>query len=160
MQCPVTKGLGTKRPYILCQVFMCDSVYVRRVFRTGLIILYRLYHNGILVYNSSTACNITLTHLETWSAHEFRLETCTAVGCSSSRSVLARTQELPPQGLVGLVVNVTSPHSVLVYWTAVSAPNGLLRYDVYFTGPFYTHQRTSSCLLISFSRTGTELSYC
>jgi len=117
------------------------------VFDAGVIIVYRLYHNGILIYNSSTACNITLTNLQTWSAHELRVETCTAVGCSSSNSVLSRTQELPPQGLVGLVVNVTSPHSVLVYWTPVRAANGLLRYDVYFTGPFYTQQSASRSVL-------------
>ena len=104
----------------------------------GVIVLYRLYHNGILVHSSSSACNLTLTELETWSAHEFRLETCTAVGCTSSPSVLSRTQELPPEGLIGLAVNVSSARSVLLYWTPVSAANGLLRYDVYFSGPFYT----------------------
>jgi len=108
------------------------------VLHAGVIILYRLYHNGILMYNSSSACNVSLTQLEVWSAHEFRLETCTAVGCASSRSVLSRTLEEPPEGPVGLAVNVSSARTVRVYWTPVSAANGLLRYHVYFTGPFYT----------------------
>jgi len=108
------------------------------VLHSGVIVLYRLYHNGILIYNSSSACNVSLIHLETWSAHEFRLETCTAVGCTSSPSVLTRTLERPPEGQVGLTVNISSVRSVLVYWTPVSAANGPLRYDVYFTGPFYT----------------------
>jgi len=106
----------------------------------GVIVLYRLYHNGLVMYNSSTACNMSLTGLETWSAHELRLETCTAVGCTSSPSVVARTQELAPEGHIGLRANVSSSRTVLVYWTPVTA-NGNLSYNVYFTGPFYTHQR-------------------
>ena len=155
---PGYEGYETCGTHIGIPIFyvrQCISEAWRWVFHTGVIILYRLYHNGILVYNSSTACNLTLTQLETWSAHEFRLETCTAVGCSSSRSVLSRTQELAPQGLVGLAVNVTSARTVLVYWTAVSAANGRLRYDVYFTGPFYTEQRTLRAVFtwrISFSK--------
>lgn len=112
-------------------------ILLAAVLHAGVIVLYRLYHNGILIYNSSSPCNVSLTQLETWSAHEFRLETCTAVGCTSSPSVLARTLERPPEGLVGLAVNISSARSVLVYWTPVSAANGLLKYDVYFTGPFY-----------------------
>jgi len=108
----------------------------------GVIVLYRLYHNGILIYNSSTACNLTLSGLETWSAHELRLETCTSVGCTSSPSVLARTQESVPEGVIGLAVNVSSTRSVLVYWTPVNEPNGRLSYRVYFSGPFYAQQST------------------
>ena len=108
---------------------------------TGVILLYRLYHNGIVIYNSSSACNLSLTGLQTWSAHQFRLETCTSVGCTSSASVLARTQELAPQGVIGLRVNVSSSRSVRVHWTPVREANGRLLYNVYFTGPFYTSQR-------------------
>jgi len=63
---------------------------------------------------------------------------------TSSPSVLSRTQELAPEGVVGLAVNISSARSVLVYWTPVSAANGLLRYDVYFTGPFYTQRKACS----------------
>jgi len=121
------------------------------VFFVGVIILYTLYHNGIVIYNSSSACNVSLTRLETWSAHQFRLETCTAVGCASSPSVLARTQELPPEGHVGLTVNVSSPRTVVAYWTPVSAANGQLRYDVYFSGPFYALQSTYLSVSLGFS---------
>jgi len=123
---------------------------------TGVITLYRLYHNGIVIYDSSTACNLTMSGLQTWSAHQFRLETCTSVGCTSSPSILARTQENVPVGTVGLRVNGSSPRSVLVYWTPVSEPNGNLSYHVYFTGPFDDRQRThrsfaSVCLFVCLS---------
>ena len=120
---------------------MLHDVYL---LRTGLIVLYRLFHNGIVIYNSSSACNVTLAHQDTWSAHEFRVEACTAVGCTSSASVLARTQPQPPEGLVGITANVTSQRTVRVHWTPVTAANGQLRYDVYFTGPFYTEQSTTT----------------
>ena len=104
--------------------------------------LYRLYHNGIVIHDSPLACNVSLSGLETWSAHAFRVETCTSVGCTSSTSVLARTQETAPRGVMGLRVNVSSSRTVLVHWTPVIEPNGRLRYHVYFTGPFYAQQRT------------------
>ena len=71
------------------------------------------------------------------SLHIFRLEACTARGCSYGPETLARTAEAAPEGAVALSVFVTDARTVSARWTAPVNPNGALQYEVLFTGIFY-----------------------
>src|SRR6266536_4939997 len=106
-------------------------------FFKGVIILYRLYHNGLFICNDSSQLSFTINNLLPWSLHSFVVEACTVIGCSSSNEVSARTQESSPVGVIGINVIVDGPRQVRVLWTNVAVPNGLLYYDVYFEGLFY-----------------------
>ena len=54
---------------------------------SGVIIQYRLYHNGLLVYTSANNRQYSIDNLQPWSLHTFRVEACTSRGCGSSEEV-------------------------------------------------------------------------
>ena len=112
------------------------------LYLTGVIILYKLYHNGLLVFNDSILRSVTFNNLQPYSFHSFRIEVCTIMGCASSGVVVGNTQEAPPVGSVGLNLKVAGSRSVQVQWSAVTASNGLLYYDVYFDGLYYVNTGT------------------
>ncbi len=107
---------------------------------TGDITEYRLIHNGVLTFNNPTVMQYTITGLQAWSQQTFRLVVCTARGCGSSEKISVHTQEAVPVGNVVLQLKaVVSPRDIEVKWTFVTTPNGLLYYDVYLQGLFYTN---------------------
>lgn len=128
-----------------CWIFLLRIVYA------GVIILYRLYHNGLLAYNGSSLCDQTISSLQPWSIHIFREEACTIRGCAQSDDLTMRTQEAPPVGAIGLQVRVNNARGVSAYWTAVDSPNGLLYYNVYFNGIFYNNPGKYVALRIYYS---------
>ena len=68
---------------------------------------------------------------------------------SSIVQVEARTQEAPPGGTVVLTASVVDARTVSVQWTRPDQGNGLLFFDVYFEGHFYTDPGMSqSCTIV------------
>ena len=126
----------------------------------GQIILYRLYHNGLMIYNmtpSLTTENVpplqspstpdqqanviagqyTVTGLMPYSLHQIRLEACTAKGCSSSETIEARTMEDVPRGTIGLAVRNEGARRIGVQYNEVEVENGEVYYTVYAEGLYY-----------------------
>ena len=104
---------------------------------SGIINEYKLFHNGLLVYNSPTVRQHLIGGLSPWSLHVLRVEACTSRGCGSSAEVRARTMEAPPEGQIGLGLRVSGQRSVDVKWNAVEVENGEVAYDVYVEGLEY-----------------------
>uniref|UniRef100_W5NGL3 Usherin n=1 Tax=Lepisosteus oculatus TaxID=7918 RepID=W5NGL3_LEPOC len=105
----------------------------------GIITSYGLYMNGVLVQNS-TSLHFSVSALQTWSLHSFRVQACTAKGCALGPLVESRTLEAAPVGTVTLEVTSEGPHSVRAKWMSPAKPNGLLTYTLLFTGIFYHHK--------------------
>ena len=96
-----------------------------------------MYHNTLLVFNTSHDVTYTISGLQPYSLHRVRLEACTAQGCSSSATRQVRTREAPPVGDIGFTVDVIGSREVQAYWTAVDEANGVVFYEVYFGGMYY-----------------------
>eukprot|EP00062_Callorhinchus_milii_P018719 gi/632972566/ref/XP_007902721.1/ PREDICTED: usherin [Callorhinchus milii] len=109
-------------------------------FPNGIVVLYGLFMNGVLVENSSSLFSYYVSDLMPWSLHTFHVQACTAKGCAIGPSVDARTLESAPMGSILLTVASEGARSVRVKWTAPSRPNGLLTYSVIFTGLFYVER--------------------
>jgi usherin len=103
----------------------------------GVITQYRLFQNGLLIYNNPTTREFRIGNLLPWSLHLLRVEACTVKGCGSTTEVSARTQEAPPVGTIGLDLIVEGPRSVRLLWNGVVQSNGVVQYDAYFEGLFY-----------------------
>ncbi|ELU01149.1 hypothetical protein CAPTEDRAFT_219707 [Capitella teleta] len=114
-----------------------NVTWLEPMFPNGIIIEYRLYHNGLQVLNSSFITYKFIDGLQPWSLHRFRVSACTVKGCGSSNEIAARTQEAPPIGEVGLEIGLTRARSVEVRYTGVEVNNGIVFYNIYFEGPFY-----------------------
>ena len=106
----------------------------------GVITDYQLYHNDVLMSHYQTPQVVTLTDLQPWSLHTFRLKCCTAIGCSNSKEVSFRTQEAVPQGSIILSASADDARTIKALWSPVQMPNGLVYYDVYVDGSFYVDQ--------------------
>ncbi|XP_072265966.1 usherin isoform X2 [Pyxicephalus adspersus] len=102
----------------------------------GVITSYGLYMDGILMQNSSRL-SYFVDSLTPWSKHSFRLQACTAKGCALGEKLEAYTQETKPEGTILLYSTISSPKSVLVKWVGPEKPNGLMTYDIHFSGLFY-----------------------
>ena len=89
-----------------------------------------LIYQGILMTK-------TISNLEPFSLHTFRLVACTVKGCGSSRLVSRRTLEAPPSGFVVMEAKVHDSRTIIVKWTPPDTPNGLLYYDIHLDGLFY-----------------------
>lgn len=110
------------------------SVYVC----LGVIVRYELFHNALKVFDTPNRREYTIDNLLPYSLHSFRVRACTRKGCGTSHVVEARTQEDVPKGFVNIVgLQVKDARSVQLQWSPPETPNGLLYYDVYFTGMFY-----------------------
>ena len=120
------------------------------VYIPGVITLYRLYHNGLLIYTDHSIREHTIRHLQPWSLHLIRVDACTDKGCSSSNEVEGRTQEALPLGTIGLDLSVVDGRTVDVKWNALQNPNGRIYYDVYFEGFFYTDPGNAMDVINSF----------
>ena len=103
---------------------------------TGVIISYALVQNGIVIQNS-TSMSYTASNLSPWSLHVFRVEACTSKGCTFGPEGSGRTLEAPPQGSIDLAVFTMGSRSVKATWTSPAQPNGMLVYEVLFSGIFY-----------------------
>ncbi|CAD5123124.1 DgyrCDS11497 [Dimorphilus gyrociliatus] len=103
----------------------------------GVITEYRLYHNEIRVFNSSSSLFYLISGLQPYTLHSLRLVVCTIKGCASSDVVEIRTQEAPPIGTVGLELTVADSRSVNIRWTRVPVPNGKITYTTFFDGLYY-----------------------
>lgn len=117
---------------------------ITHIYISGIIIQYRLYHNGLEVFTSPSISYHLIDGLQPWSVHKFRVAACTLKGCGSSNEVTTRTQEAPPVGEVGLEIGEITSRTVQVRYTAVAQPNGLIYYDVYFKGNFYANAGKSN----------------
>ncbi len=104
----------------------------------GVINVYNLYHNTLLIYSDPTQRRHTIDSLQPWSLHTLRVTACTVIGCTSSNEVKARTEESPPEGSIGLDLVVDNSREVSVKWNEVAEANGNISYDVYFEGLFYS----------------------
>ena len=103
----------------------------------GIVTLYKLYQNEMVVSNSSKPSSTTINNLKPWSKHEFRVEVCTSQGCAFSRGVSHRTQQSPPEGNVKLSVTVLGPRTIKARWGKPRRKNGEMVYYVICSGLFY-----------------------
>ena len=63
---------------------------------------------------------------------------CTAEGCTLSNEVSGRTLEAAPQGTLTVQVRaVAEPREIIVKWTRIDTPNGIINYTLYFEGLYY-----------------------
>ncbi|XP_022099403.1 usherin-like isoform X2 [Acanthaster planci] len=118
----------------------------------GIITRYTLIQDG-----SAVLSNLSLAYrssgLAPHSLHIFRLEACTSRGCAYGPETSARTAEAPPVGSIMLGVFVTDARTVSARWTAPNNPNGILHYEVLFTGIFYVSPEMGNYNTISQTRT-------
>ncbi|XP_071494817.1 LOW QUALITY PROTEIN: usherin-like [Diadema antillarum] len=117
----------------------------------GIILSYALVQNGIVVQNS-TDMEYTVSNLSPWSLHVFRVEACTSKGCAFGPEASGRTQEAPPEGSIDLTVFTMSARSVRATWTSPAQPNGLLVYEVLFTGLFYVAPEARNYQIVTETR--------
>ncbi|XP_004700202.1 usherin [Echinops telfairi] len=105
----------------------------------GIITAYGLYLDGVLIHNSSElSCH---AHgFAPGSLHSFRVQACTAKGCTMGPVVGNRTLEAPPEGTVNVFVKREGSREVHVKWEAPLSPNGCITYSVLFSGIFYAAQ--------------------
>ncbi|XP_038072643.1 usherin-like isoform X1 [Patiria miniata] len=118
----------------------------------GVITRYTLIQDGSVVL-ANLSLSYRATGLAPHSLHIFRLEACTSRGCSYGPETSARTAEAPPTGSIMLSVFVTDARTVSARWTAPDNPNGILQYEVLFTGIFYVSPETGNYNTISQTRT-------
>ncbi|XP_033110841.1 usherin-like [Anneissia japonica] len=109
----------------------------------GFITSYALYQNNIVIQNG-TAMFRVISNLLPYSLHILRVEACTVKGCSIGPETRARTQESAPVGSISLAVGVVTSRSVSAQWTAPAQPNGVMIYQVLFTGLFYLSPETGN----------------
>lgn len=95
-----------------------------------------LIYQGLLLTHS-------LTGLEPFSLHTFRVVACTSKGCGSSRQITGRTMEAPPSGFVVMEAIVHNPRTINVKWTPPDVSNGIIHYKVLLTGLFYEDPGTN-----------------
>ncbi|EGV92554.1 Usherin [Cricetulus griseus] len=112
----------------------------------GVITAYGLYLDDTLIHNSSElschACGF-----DPGSLHTFRVQACTAKGCALGPLVENWTLEVPPEGMVNVLVKAQGSREAHVTWEAPLHPNGHLTYSVLFTGSFYANQGDNYTLL-------------
>uniref|UniRef100_A0A8D0R6P0 Usherin n=1 Tax=Sus scrofa TaxID=9823 RepID=A0A8D0R6P0_PIG len=118
----------------------------------GVITSYGLYLDGILIQNSSElSCHAY--GFAPWSFHSFRVQACTARGCTLGPLVENRTLEAPPEGTVNVFVKTEGPRKAHVRWQAPHHPNGHLTCSVLFTGTFYASQADDNYTLLHGTQT-------
>ncbi|XP_041469805.1 usherin-like [Lytechinus variegatus] len=117
----------------------------------GVIISYALVQNGIVIQNS-TAMSYSASNLAPWSLHVFRVEACTSKGCTFGPEASGRTREAPPQGSIDLTVFTMNSRSVRATWTSPAQPNGMLVYEVLFTGLFYVAPEANNYAIVTEQR--------
>ncbi len=102
----------------------------------GDIFNYTLYKDNEIVY-SDKHFDTLVDGLDHWTQYSFRIQACTAMGCTLSDASLVRTLEAPPKGLqpprLTAYADVNGAHNgVLVEWIPPSKPNGIIiRYEIY-----------------------------
>ncbi|XP_071962430.1 usherin-like isoform X2 [Antedon mediterranea] len=124
----------------------------------GFIVSYALYQNNIVIQNG-TAMTRVISNLLPYSLHILRVEACTGKGCSIGPETRARTAEAAPVGSISLTVGVVTSRSVSAQWTEPAQPNGVMIYQVLFTGLFYISTETGNYNTYTTTRTlynGTE----
>ncbi|XP_052593935.1 usherin [Peromyscus californicus insignis] len=118
----------------------------------GVIITYELYVDNALIHNSSElSCHAY--GFDPGSLHTFQVQACTAKGCAMGPLVENRTLEVPPEGMVNVLVKTEGSREVHVRWEAPLHPNGHLTYSVLFTGSFYANQAGDNYTLLSGTKT-------
>ena len=107
----------------------------------GIVTIYNLYQDEVLVHNSTQPSSLVIDNLKPWSKHEFRVEVCTKRGCSFSSGVSRRTQQSPPEGMVQLSVTVLRSRLIEARWGEPRRKNGKMTYSVICSGIFYENPK-------------------
>nr|XP_046239587.1 usherin [Scatophagus argus] len=70
--------------------------------------------------------NVVLSHLRPHTSYQLVLVACTRGGCTTSTTVSAQTEEVPPTDLPAPTLKVTGSESVEVNWRPPEHPNGII----------------------------------
>lgn len=98
----------------------------------GLITVYRLYRNGVIVSESipnsqSTVISFFVSSLLPFTEYTFYIEVCTSGGCGQSDPSDIVTNEAPPIGLGAPIATAVSSRSITLTWNPPSQANGVIQ---------------------------------
>ena len=96
----------------------------------GVISSYILYQNDIAVFTGIGFAH-TAINLSPFTSYSFYVEVCNQAGCASSVTVMAVTDQAPPQGVSPPILTVLGSTAIQVSWSAPTQPNGVIsRYEI------------------------------
>ena len=96
----------------------------------GVIMEYRLYLDGELVYHNSLT-SYTVMRLDPFTSYTLLLSVCTSAGCTSGMPQTVTTSEAVPANQQAPVLAILTPYALNVRWQTPQMPNGIItRYDV------------------------------
>ena len=109
---------------------MIRITWSRPVFPNGAITSYILYQNNNAVF-TGIGFSHTATNLSPFTSYSYYVEICNQAGCASSVTIMAVTNQAPPQGVTAPILTVLGPTAIQVQWSAPTRPNGIIsRYEI------------------------------
>ncbi|KAM3930149.1 usherin [Leptodactylus fuscus] len=118
----------------------------------GVITRYIVYMDGVQIHTGKEV-GYNVTGLAAFTAHQFLLSACTAVGCTNSSQVTLTTAQLPPEYVAPPVLRVLDSTRIFVQWEEPDIVNGILeRYMLHISdmgniGPWTTIYDTTELFL-------------
>ncbi|XP_060070524.1 usherin-like [Ylistrum balloti] len=84
--------------------------------------------DGYTWSNTTLGVSLVVTGLTPYTQYSVTLEVCTQGGCTISSTVLSRTLEDLPKGVIPPRIVVLSSKSTLVFWNSPRYPNGIVKF--------------------------------
>ena len=126
----------------------------------GVISNYFLFMDDVIVF-SGIGFAYTASNLQPFTVYSFYVEVCNQVGCASSITVSASTDQTAPEGVNTPQLTVLGSTAVEVSWSPPTAPNGVIaQYEIRrrLLDQFLTEtiQHVGGPAVLSFTNSGLE----